>query len=61
MDGEGDASALEHTDKEAEAEVEEGEEVAMGHQQRHHHLMRTQYHPPPTGRGGTSTPKQNKQ
>ena len=29
MDGEGDAAALEHTDKEAEAGVEEGGDVAM--------------------------------
>ena len=41
MDGEGYAAALEHADEEAEAEVEDGEDVAMGHQQRHHHLMRS--------------------
>ena len=49
MDGEGDAAALEHADEEAEAEVEDGEDVAMGHQQRHHHRMRAQSHPPPHG------------
>ena len=60
MDGEGDAAALEHADKEAESDVEEGEDVAMGHQQQHHHRMRAQSHPPPTRRGGTSTPNPNK-
>ena len=33
----------------------------MGHQQRHHHRMLAQYHPPPHGEGGTSTPNPNKQ
>ena len=51
MDREGDAAALEHTDKEAEAEVEDGEDMAMGHQQRHHHLMRAKSHQPPHGEG----------
>ena len=31
--------------------MEDGEDVAMGHQQRHHHLMRAQSHPPPHGEG----------
>ena len=52
MDGEGDAVALEHADEEAEAEVEDREGMAMGHQQRRHHLMRAQYHPHPHGEGG---------
>ena len=51
MDGEGDAAALEYADEEAEADVEDGEDVSMGHQQRHHHLMRAQSHPPPHGEG----------
>ena len=32
MDGEGDAAALEHADKEVEAEVEDKEDVSMEHQ-----------------------------
>ena len=51
MDREGDAAALEQADEEAEAEVEDGEDVALGHQQQHHHLMQAQSHPPPHGEG----------
>ena len=58
MDGEGDASALEHADEEAEAEVEDREDVAMSHQQRHHHFMRAQYHPPPHREGEHQHPNQ---
>ena len=58
MDGEGDAAALEHADEEAEAEVGDGEDVAMGHQQGHHHLMQAKYHPPPHGEGEHQHPTQ---
>ena len=58
MDGGGDAAALEHADEEAEAEVDDGEEGAMGHRKRHHHLMQAQSHPPPQGEGGHQHPTQ---
>ena len=55
MDGEGDAAALEYADDEAEADVEDGEDVSMGHQQRHHHLMRAHTTRPHTERGNINT------